>query len=58
VLVGLEADLQHPVPKRVAVEGLDGHETLVVVGHGDEAEALALVGLQVADDLDVLESIL
>lgn len=53
-LVGLEADLQHAVAQRVPVERLDGHHGLVVVGHGDEAVALALVGLQVADDLDAL----
>ena len=33
---------------------LDGHQRLLVVGHGDEPEALALVGLQVSDHLDVL----
>ena len=53
-VVGLEADLQHPVAERVPVEGLDRHETLVVVGHCDEAEALALVRLQVSNHLDVL----
>ena len=53
-VVGLEADLQHPVAERVPVEGLDRHETLVVVGHCDEAESLALVRLQVSDDLHVL----
>ena len=53
--VGLEADLEHPVAEGVPVERLDGHQALVVVGHGDEAEALALVGLQVADHLDVLD---
>jgi hypothetical protein len=53
-LVGLEGDLQHPVAEGVAVERLDCDDGLVVVGHGDEAEALALVGLQVADHLDAL----
>ena len=53
-VVRLEADLQHPVAERVPVKGLDRHETLVVVGHRDEAEALALVRLQVSDHLDVL----
>ena len=53
-VVRLEADLQHPVAERVPVEGLDRHETLVVVGHCNEAEALALVRLQVSDHLDVL----
>ena len=53
-VVRLEADLQHPVAERVPVERLDRHETLVVVSHGDEAESLALVRLQVSDDLHIL----
>jgi hypothetical protein len=56
VLVRLEADLKYSIAKSVSVEGLDGHETLVIVGHRDEAEALALVCLEVADHLDVLHS--
>ena len=32
-----------------------GETNLVVVGHGDESKALALVGLQVADDFDRLD---
>jgi len=54
-VVGLEADLEDPVAQGVPVEGLDGHQALVVVGHGDESKALALVGLQVADDFDRLD---
>jgi len=54
-VVCLEADLQDPVAQCVAVEGLDGHQALVIVCHGDEPEALALVGLQVPDDFDVLD---
>lgn len=53
-LVGLEADLQHAVAERVAVERLDGHHRFVVVCHRHEAEALALVRLQVADHLHAL----
>jgi hypothetical protein len=56
-VVGLEADLQHPVSERVPVERLDRHETLVVVGHGDEAKALALVRLEVANHLHVLRKL-
>ena len=44
-VVGFERDLKNPVAKGVPVEGLDRHETLVVVGHRDEAEALAFVCL-------------
>jgi hypothetical protein len=45
-LVCLEADLQDPVAECVPIEGLDGHQAFIVVGHGDKAEALALVCLQ------------
>ena len=44
-LVCLEGDLEDPVTEGVAVQGLDGHQGLVVVRHGNEAEALALVSL-------------
>lgn len=50
-LVSLKADLEHSVAQGVAVEGLDGHHGLVVVGHGHKAESLALAGLQIADHL-------
>lgn len=53
-LVGLEADLQHPVAEGVAVQALDGDQGLVVVSHCDEAEPLALIGLQITDHLDIL----
>ena len=44
-LVCLEGDLEDSVTKSVAVQGLDGHQGLVVVRHRDEAEALAFVCL-------------
>jgi len=44
-LVSFEGDLEDSVTEGVAVEGLDGHQGLVVVRHGDEAKALALVCL-------------
>lgn len=53
-IIGLEADLKDAIAEGVAVQGLDGDQALVVVGHGDEPEAFALVGLQVADHFDVL----
>jgi len=53
-LVGLEADLQHPVAEGVAVQALDGDQGLVVVSHCDKAEPLALIGLQITDHLDIL----
>ena len=49
------SDLENSVAESVAVEGLDGDETLVVVGHRHEAEALALVRLEVANHLHVLQ---
>lgn len=54
-VVRLEADLQYPVAEGVPVKGLDGNDGFVVVGHRDEAEALALVRLQVLDYLDALD---
>ena len=53
LFAGLEGHLQHALTQAVAIEAGDGHGRLVVVGHGDEAEALALVGGEVTDDLDV-----
>lgn len=53
---GFEWNLQNAVTERVAIERLDGYESFVVVGHGDETETLALVGLQVANDFDALDS--
>ena len=44
-LVCFEGDLKDPVAQGVAVKGLYGHQSLIVVGHGDEAEALTLVSL-------------
>lgn len=55
MLAGLEGDLQHAVSQAVAVETSDGHGCLVVVGHGDKAEALTFVGGEVTDDLDVCD---
>lgn len=53
LLAGLEGNLQHAVAQAVAVEASDCHGGLVVVGHGDEAEALTFVGGEVADDFDI-----
>ena len=52
-LAGLEGHLQYLVSEPVAVQACDGHGRLLVVRHGDEAEALALVGVEVSDHLDV-----
>lgn len=53
-LAGLEADLEHSVSERIAIEVLNGEHRVFVVGHRDKAEALALAGDGVADDLDGL----
>lgn len=52
--VGFERDLQHAIAEGEAVEVLDCNQCFFVVGHGNEAEALALARSVVADDLDTL----
>lgn len=52
---GLKGHLQYFFSEPVAVKAGDGHGRVLVVGHGDEAEALALVGGEVADDFDVCD---
>lgn len=52
--VGFKGNLQHSVSQAVPVEAGDGHGRLIIVGHGDETKSLALVGVEVADDLDVV----
>lgn len=51
-LVGLKADLQYTIAQCVAVETLYGDNGFLVVGHCHEAEAFALVCLQVANYLN------
>lgn len=52
-LARLEGHLQHLVSEPVAVQTGYGHGSLLVISHGNEAKALALVGVEVADHLDV-----
>ena len=47
--------MQDTVAQPVAVETGDGHGRLVVIRHGDEAEAFALVGVEVTDHLHVVD---
>lgn len=54
-LVSLEGDLQDAVAQPVAIETGDGHCRFVVIRHGDEAEAFALVGVEVTDHLDIVD---
>lgn len=53
--VSLEGDLQDTVTQPVAVETGDGHGRLVIIRHGDEAEAFAFVGVEVTDHLDIVD---
>ncbi len=50
----LERHLEYAILQIEPVEAVNGRDRLLVVGHGDKAEALALVALAVADDLDTL----
>lgn len=52
-LAGLKGHLQYLVSEPVAIQAGDGHGRLLVVRHGNEAESLALVGVEVSDHLDV-----
>lgn len=52
---GLKGHLQYFFSKPVAVKAGDGHGRVLVVGHGDETKALALVGGEVADHFDVCD---
>lgn len=51
----LKGHLQDFVSETVTVQAGDGHGRVLVVGHGDEAEALALVGVEVADHFDICD---
>lgn len=52
-LAGLKGHLQYLISKPVPVQAGDGHGRLFVVCHGNEAKALALVGVEISDHLDV-----
>lgn len=52
-LTGFKGHLQHPVSKPVAIQAGNGHSRLLVICHGNKAEALALVGVEVSDHLDI-----
>lgn len=55
-LVGLEGDLEDPVTKRISIETLNSDQGFIIVCHGDKTKSFTFVGLQVSDDLDVLNS--
>lgn len=54
-LVGFKRNLKNSVAKSVAVEGLNGDNSFIVVCHGYESKAFAFVGLQVTDDFHTLD---
>ena len=56
MFVSLEGYLEDSVTKGVAIEWLDGHDSLIIVSHCNETKALALIGLKIPDDLNVLNS--
>ena len=55
VLVLLERHLEDAVSERVPVQALDRHQRLLVARHRHEAEPLALLRREVADDAHVLD---
>lgn len=54
-LAGLERHLQDTVTQSIPIQTGDGHGRFVVVRHGDESEPLALVGVEVAYHLDIVD---
>lgn len=46
--------MQDTIAQSVPIQTLNGDQALIVVGHGDKAEAFAFVRLQVPNDFDVL----
>lgn len=52
-LAGLEGHLQDFIPQTVPVQAVDCHGGLLVVWHGDEAKAFALVGVEISDHFHV-----
>lgn len=53
---GLEGHLQDFVSQPVPVQAVDRHGGLLVVGHGDEAEAFALISVEISDHFHVDDS--
>lgn len=53
--VGLEWNLENSVAQGVSIQTLYGHQGLVVICHGDEAEAFAFVGLKIPNHLHGLD---
>lgn len=55
-ILGLfERHLEGARPKTVPIERLNGTMRVLVLGHGDKAKPFALVGVEVADHLDVVD---
>lgn len=54
--IRLEWYLENSVTKGVAVQALDSHQSLIVIGHSDEAETFAFVCLEIPNDFYWLDS--
>lgn len=52
-LASFERNLQNFISQPVTIQAVDRHGGLLIVGHGDKAEALALVGVEVSDHFNV-----
>lgn len=52
-LASLKGHLQYFISESVPVQAGDGYRCFLVVCHGNKAEALALVGVEISDNLDV-----
>jgi len=52
-LAGLKGHLQDFISQSVPVQAVDRHGGLLVVRHGDEAEAFALVGVEISNHFHV-----
>lgn len=52
-LASFERNLQNFISQPVTIQAVDRHGGLLIVGHGHEAEAFALVGVEISDHFNV-----
>lgn len=52
-LASFERNLQNFISQPVTIQAVDRHGGLLIVCHGDKAEAFALVGVEISDHFDV-----
>lgn len=53
-LVRFEGHLENSVTQGVSVQSLDCNHGFIIVGHSNKSKSLALVGLEIADNLNAL----